>query len=1021
MATPRFNSITAKLKGFSTKKKLLVTLAIVASLALPAFAVANVDAVRPFVAQVQSFFTGSQDSQAGTDNLSPAIDAFSGVGQREIVQYSFGRDGSGSAITTDGSLWTWGGNVDGRLGVGDAVQRTTPQRVEAPGVTSWIYVSMGARHTLAIDQDENLWAWGQNTRGQVGNGNTTHQHLPVMVTGGATSWATVSGGNNSSLAVDTDGNLWRWGSGTIVVGGDSSVPQLVTTGAGVGNWQLVAAGSDHAVAIDVDGNIWTWGSNQRGLLGIGVGSGPVFLTGTPTPIYGDNLPAFTYVSTGVWHTLALGVDGSIWSWGHNEVGQLGRGATMGMNDQHVFPTPLAAPPGATGWKAVSAGNGNGFGIDDQGRLWSWGNNQNASLGLNMASGGIFSPAGNFNNPILVPVDIGPTAYVNNSGQTMPATWQSISAGWSGATAMCVDGSLWSWGANGQTSTTPEIGGQLAKGILTPNPASQQGHNTNNWRPWRIAASLIPTGSGNSTNWQTPNNATIPNHQATNVTQVNTPYVYIFFDRLMCTEATSRGTITFIPEDNSAGQVVVDLTNFEWASTQAEFNAWPPNHPSGVMDHPNRGVQSVFRVPLPQLESNTTYRALVEGFLDASFGMRGTNEMYPHGTATLPSGHSMLNAYPDRPWVFTTGDIEVPPPPPPPPPPESAIVKILEAPAGTTIPAARFEFRFTPAQVVLNESPLEQSRPTAEVPAINPDPYITIDLGSVVTSGTVTTATGHLDLWELIDGLTFPGSGVFVWNVHEVRYSSNTTSPSYMQYDDARWQVMAFANVSGDLTRLEVRRLVYDDGSWIPYGDKADTIIFENLYTKNTDLEIGKLIPDTPENELADSDEQFTFTLTLEAHALAALNLPITATVVDSAGNPVVPTRTVDIAGATTSFTLSSGETLRVPSLPIGTTFVVTEAPHPNFSPSARVIVGGTEVQTIPRQGQNTELVTDEHALADDGANVVQVENDLNFIPPTGLIIANGYGIALITLAVMIVLASLVFKARRRAIEQLPIV
>ena len=1022
MATPRFNSIVARFKSFSTRKKLVVTLAIVALLALPAFAVANADAVRPIVAQVQEFFTGSQmttladsSNQTGAGDSSPAFDAFSGVGQREVIQYSFGSDGSGSAITTDGSLWTWGGNVDGRLGLGDTIARTTPQRVEALGVTSWIYVSMGARHTLAIDQDNRLWAWGQNTRGQVGNGNTTHQHLPVMVTAGATSWATVDGGNDFSLAIDTDGNLWRWGSGVVLDGGESSVPQLVTTGAGLGNWQSVSAGQDHAAAIDVDGNIWTWGNNQQGRLGIGVGSGAVFITATPTPIYGNDLPAFTYVSAGQWHTLALGADGSIWSWGHNQAGQLGRGATMGAFDQHTIPLPLATPLGATGWSAVSSGTMFGLGIDDQGRLWGWGSNQQGNLGMNTASGGIMSPAGNFNNPILIPVDVGPTVYINNSGQTMPSTWQSVSAGWGGATAMCENGVIWTWGANGATSTTPEIGGQLGKGILTSTPNSQQGQNTNNWRPWRIAGSLVPTGAGNSTNWQTPNTGTIPNHLATNVSQANTPYVYIFFDRLMCTEATSRGTITFIPEGNPANAIVVDLTNFEWASTQAEFNTWPPNHPSGPMDHPNRGVQSVFRVPLPVLEPNTQYLAVVEGFLCASFGVRGINEMYPHGTATLPTDNTWHGMYPDRPWTFTTADEVLPPPP------EVSLTKILEAPAGTTIPSARFEFRFTPVQVVLNESPLEHSRPTAEVPAISPDPYIIIDPGSAVTSGTVTTATGSLDLWALINGLTFPGMGTFVWNVHEVRYSSNTTSPSYMDYDDARWQVTASVNANGALIRLEARRLVYDDGQWIPYGNKTDTIIFENTYYRTTDLEIGKLVPDTPRNEFADPDEQFTFTLTLEAHALAALNLPITATVVDSAGNPVSPARTVDITGTTTNFTLSSGETLRIPGLPIGTIFTVTEAPHPHFSPSARVTVGGVEVQVIPRQAQNTELVTDDHTLADGGANVVQVENDLHFIPPTGLIVNNGFGIALITLAVLAIFAGLVFRARRRAIEQLPIV
>ena len=999
----------------SFRKRLIASVLIVLLLVGPAvFAVANPDAREFVVASVQGFFASirgggtvyDRDAQPVQGAIEPDA-AYSrlGLGQREIVHYSFGSDGSAAAITTDGTLWTWGGNIDGRLGLGDVAYRTTPQRVTAPGVTSWKYVSKGARHTLAIDQDDRLWAWGQNYQGQVGNGTREHQHLPVLITGGASAWARVDGGNNFTLAVDTDGNLWTWG----FINSPSDVPQLITTGPGLGNWSQVSAGQDHAMGIDINGNIWAWGHNGSSRLGVGAGTSGVFVTAVPLPIAGDNLPAFTYVSAGQWHTLALGVDGSIWAWGSNHTGQLGLGLPVAVFEDLHTPTQIEVA-GVGSWNAVSAGQAHSIALDDQGRLWGWGSNQQGQLALNTASGGILSPAGNFNVPQLAPVDVGPTVYINNSGQTIPASWQSIDAGWAGNMAMSPDGTLWSWGHNGpRTTTTQSIQGQLAKGVAATQ-SSAQGHNSNNWRPWRIAASLVPS---NSSNWQTPNDATIPNHNATNVTNINTPFVYIFFDREMCVAATSRGTITFIPQDNPAEAISVSLTNFEWASTQAEFNSWPVHHPRGPMNHASRGLQSVFRVPLPELESNTTYLAVVEGFLDASFGVRGINEMYPHGTATLPADHPMRNMYPDRPWIFHTGEIVHP---------EVPLEKILHMPEGTPVPSVlnrTFEFVATPRQVQLSDVPLISSMPVAEVPALGPPLSIVLDPASIETSGAVSTMRGSLDLWPLIRGMDFSaGAGVYVWLIEETYGSSNTQPPSHMRYDLSRFELRVTVDRHGRPALAEI--LETGAGPGFVAGEKIDDLEFTNIYVRNIPFEVSKTVVSL-ENS-APSDAVFNFTLDLALHELAPLVFPLTAQIYDRDDNPVpAPRGVVTIAGLTgTSFQLMHGERLVISGLPAGTTFNVVEASDPDFRASVRVVIDGEVVHELANPTPNIALPTGNHILAGEDRNAADFTNAHQLPVESGLLIQSAPYTLLSVLAV-VVLTMFIALRKRKIIEDMPIV
>ncbi|MCL2745617.1 MAG: DUF5979 domain-containing protein, partial [Coriobacteriia bacterium] len=372
----------------------------------------------------------------------------------------------------------------------------------------------------------------------------------------------------------------------------------------------------------------------------------------------------------------------------------------------------------------------------------------------------------------------------------------------------------------------------------------------------------------------------------------------------------------------------------------------------------------------------------------------------------------------------------------PPHPEADLEKILRMPEGTTPPPASFYFSFEATQVPLSVSPPISSRPVSQVPAIANQP-VTVNLASAVTvpgvppaAGT-TTVTGSLDLWALLNGLTFPGGGVFAWNVHEIVGSSNTTAPSHMTYDSARWQILAFVGLNGTLERVEMQRLTCSGGQWTPSGNKTTSITFTNTYTRDTALEITKTIPDTTDNEFATRSTLFDFTVNLTAHELASLPDPITATIYDSSNNPVSRPITVTVTAATgttpqtatITFQLRDGERLSMPTLPAGTTFAVTEAAHPEFSASAVVIVGGV---TSPPAGTypsgtpvpNTALTTGSHILTDPGRNAADFTNNHQFVPPTGLTLGNAPFIA----AILAVIALALFAAtrKRKSIEEMPL-
>jgi len=203
------------------------------------------------------------------------------------------------ALKTDGSLWAWGYNSSGQLGQGNDLNvYTTPMRIG--GDSNWEAVSAGNAHTLALKADGSLWAWGNNQYGQLGVGDMyVNKHTPTRI-GEDSDWATVSTGYGHTLALKADGSLWAWGyNNSGQLGGTTEHSDTPTHIGEAENWAVVSAGSYHTAALKTDGSLWAWGNNSNGELG----DGTTEERDTATLIDDDR--NWMAVSAGGGHTVAL--------------------------------------------------------------------------------------------------------------------------------------------------------------------------------------------------------------------------------------------------------------------------------------------------------------------------------------------------------------------------------------------------------------------------------------------------------------------------------------------------------------------------------------------------------------------------------------------------------------------------------------------------------------------------------------------------------------------------------------------
>jgi alpha-tubulin suppressor-like RCC1 family protein len=246
-----------------------------------------------------------------------------------------------AAIDTEGQVWTWGVNWNGRLGDGTTAPRYTPARVKrssAPNdyLTGIISLSAGGGTIAAIDADGTIWTWGAGANGALGNGFTQDSPYPVQVLtvddkGAGIPLVGVNevacGSSGFCIALTRLGKVYGWGSNAfsqlgLPPGGALSVATLIPVGPANFSIDTIAAGSAHCLAHSLDGNVYGWGYNGRGQLGIGTTS-----VAQVTPVamsYGpDGMNEITELVAGAnFSAMIRNQDRAVFVTGDNQSGQL---------------------------------------------------------------------------------------------------------------------------------------------------------------------------------------------------------------------------------------------------------------------------------------------------------------------------------------------------------------------------------------------------------------------------------------------------------------------------------------------------------------------------------------------------------------------------------------------------------------------------------------------------------------------------------------------------------------------------
>jgi alpha-tubulin suppressor-like RCC1 family protein len=269
------------------------------------------------------------------------------------------------ALKTDGTLWGWGRNANGQLGDDDTysassrVTKSSPVQELTAG-TNWKYISAAGQYVSAIKTDGSLWQWGLASFSNQGSNISGVDILsPAQYASTATGWKTVLSGAGSTWAIKTNGTLYAWGNNTSGELGDGTVTQRnnPTQIGSDTNWKnlsrntcTVSTSSQFVFAIKTDGTLWGWGDNFKGQLG--TNDRTKYSSPVQTVSGGTN---WHQISNGYLSAHAIKTDGTLWSWGYNQQGGIGDGTVTDTS------SPVQVITGGNNWKTVAAIGGSAAG------------------------------------------------------------------------------------------------------------------------------------------------------------------------------------------------------------------------------------------------------------------------------------------------------------------------------------------------------------------------------------------------------------------------------------------------------------------------------------------------------------------------------------------------------------------------------------------------------------------------------------------------------------------------------------
>ena len=276
------------------------------------------------------------------------------------------------AIKNDGTLWVWGKNTNGSCGLGLTNLSTIVLPSQVGTDTDWAFVAADEKNSAAIKTDGTLWTWGNNQIGQLGIGSAiNYNQLTPIQAGTDANWMKVFSNDDTSFAIKTDGTLWSWGSYgpgngcklgyvSINFSVDCRTPHQVGT---ENNWSSVAVGLITVTGLQNNGMLWVWGETGSYLFGNGALNDFSYV---PVQIGSDN--DWQQVVTSQLNSIALKLNGTRWAWGSNVVPQIGNGSNS------AVPTPTQTDID-TDWAFLSIDTETyigGNGIKQNHSLYIWG-------------------------------------------------------------------------------------------------------------------------------------------------------------------------------------------------------------------------------------------------------------------------------------------------------------------------------------------------------------------------------------------------------------------------------------------------------------------------------------------------------------------------------------------------------------------------------------------------------------------------------------------------------------------------
>jgi alpha-tubulin suppressor-like RCC1 family protein len=285
-------------------------------------------------------------------------------------------------LKKDGTVWASGGNRQHQLGPSHKDDFSS-KPILVPGLKNIVSIAAGSGHSLALKSDGTVWAWGNNDKGQLGNGKTGHTFdlsiaKPIQVKR-LNHIKSIASYDSFSLALRSDGTVWSWGdngfgeTGTGLKNDYVSTPtQLIS----LNNILSIATGKNHAIALQKDGSVWCWGYNYYGQVGNG------------STLFNYNTAAFkpikvltnvSSISAGAYHSIAVKKDGTVWAWGSGD-------ANSSLESEHRT-VPMMLPELSDVKQAFATYNRTFF-LKKDGTIWCIGSNGEGQLGDGTATNAI---------------------------------------------------------------------------------------------------------------------------------------------------------------------------------------------------------------------------------------------------------------------------------------------------------------------------------------------------------------------------------------------------------------------------------------------------------------------------------------------------------------------------------------------------------------------------------------------------------------------------------------------------------